>query len=178
MEQLTGNGGGSICNDPDCRQNLNQNYASCNASHCSNISNGNGNGNTSSHSGSNHNNNNDGEEIIEGVTELELRSDNEEQLSINEFLLETEMAASPSRCPDERYAGAGEGQGQSQCSDDQCAQCTEEREGEGGGCGSTYDGDAASTSSQAASTAAGGGHNFYDPLLNRGSYANYSEGEI
>ncbi|XP_017018737.1 probable inactive serine/threonine-protein kinase scy2 [Drosophila kikkawai] len=172
LEQLAGNGGGSICNDPDCRQNLNQNYASCNASHCSNISNGNGN-NTSSHSGSNHNNNNDGEEIIEGVTELELRSDNEEQLSINEFLFETEMAASPSRCTDERYGATVDGQGQNQCSDDQCAQCSEEREGEGG-CKSTYDGDAASTSSQAASAAAGGGHNFYDPLLNRGSYANYA----
>ncbi|KAH8357729.1 uncharacterized protein LOC110191631 [Drosophila serrata] len=175
LEQLAGNGGGSICNDPDCRQNLNQNYASCSASHCSNISNGNGNI-TSSHSGSNHNNNNDGEEIIEGVTELELRSDNEEQLSINEFLLETEMAASPSRCTDERYGASAEGQGQSQCSDDQCAQCSEERDGEGA-CESAYDGDAASTSSQAASAAAvGGGHNFYDPLLNRGSYANYNEG--
>ncbi|EDW53933.1 uncharacterized protein DDB_G0283357 [Drosophila sechellia] len=155
LEQLAGNGGaGEYCNDPDCRQNLNNNGAtSHNGNHIQNA-----------------NNNNDGEQIFEGVTELELRSDNEEQLSINEFLLETEMAASPFRRLEDRYAGAAgadEDQG-GQCQDDQCAQCSEER-------ASGEDRDAASTSSQAAASS-GGGHNFYDPLLNRGSYANYSEG--
>lgn len=157
LEQLAGNGGaGEYCNDPDCRQNLNNNGAtSHNGNHIQNA-----------------NNNNDGEQIFEGVTELELRSDNEEQLSINEFLLETEMAASPSRRLEDRYAGgagADEDQGD-QCQDDQCAQCSEER-------ASGEDRDAASTSSQAAASS-GVGNNFYDPLLNRGSYANYSEGTI
>ncbi|XP_016974743.1 hyphally regulated cell wall protein 3 [Drosophila rhopaloa] len=165
LEQLAGNGGAAgigICNDPDCRQNLNNNGATSHSNH-----------------NQNNINNNDGEQIFEGVTELELRSDNEEQLSINEFLLETEMAASPSRRPEERYAGAGEDEDQGgQCQDDQCAQCSEERAcGEGGGHGATFDVDAASTSSQAAASS-GGGHNFYDPLLNRGSYANYSEGGL
>ncbi|KAH8337825.1 hypothetical protein KR067_004968 [Drosophila pandora] len=160
LEQLTGGGSGgsnSICNDPDCVQNLNQNYTSCNI-HNGNSNGGNGNG--SHHSGSN--NNNDGEQIIEGVTELELRSDleEEEQLSINEFLLESEMAASPSRG---RMSG-----NRGECSDDQCVQCSE---GD-----SHFDGDGASTSSQAAAAAAAGGHSFYDPLLNRGSYSNYNEG--
>ncbi|XP_039479988.1 uncharacterized protein DDB_G0283357 [Drosophila santomea] len=154
LEQLAGNGGaGEFCNDPDCRQNLNNNGATSHGNHIQNT-----------------NNNNDGEQIFEGVTELELRSDNEEQLSINEFLLETEMAASPSRRLEDRYAGgagADEDQG-GQCQDEQCVQCSEER-------ASGEDRDAASTSSQAAASS-GGGHNFYDPLLNRGSYANYSEG--
>ncbi|KAH8348632.1 hypothetical protein KR084_009267 [Drosophila pseudotakahashii] len=166
LEQLAGNGAsgaGDFCNDPDCRQNLNNNVA------------------TGGHSSSHiqNNNNNDGEQIFEGVTELELRSDNEEQLSINEFLLETEMAASPSRRGEDRYAAGGSGSGvdEEQCQDDQCAQCSEERAcGEGGGGHEgSFDVDAASTSSQAA-TSSVGGHNFYDPLLNRGSYANYSEG--
>ncbi|KAH8400991.1 hypothetical protein KR009_002341 [Drosophila setifemur] len=165
LEQLTGNGigsgGSSICTDPDCLQNLNQNYSNCNTH------NDNSNINTSHCSSSN--NNNDGEQIIEGVSELELRSDTEEQLSINEFLLETEMAASPSR-----GRGAGE-TGGGQCSDDQCAQCSEERACGEGGSDSQFDGDAASTSSQAAAAAAGG-HSFYDPLLNRGTYSNYNEG--
>lgn len=165
LEQLTGggsSGSNSICNDPDCVQNLNQNYTSCNIHNGnSNSNSGNGNGN-GSHSGSN--NNNDGEQIIEGVTELELRSDleEEEQLSINEFLLESEMAASPSRG---RMSG-----NRGECSDDQCVQCSE---GE-----SHFDGDGASTSSQAAAAAAAGGHSFYDPLLNRGSYSNYNDGKL
>ncbi|KAH8284577.1 hypothetical protein KR018_004938 [Drosophila ironensis] len=171
LEQLTGGGGGggggsgsgsgSICNDPDCVQNLNQNYSSCN------IHNGNTNGNGGHQSNSHgQSNNNDGEQqIIEGVSELELHSchiDEEEQLSINEFLLESEMATSPSR-------GRG-----GECSDDQCVQCTE---GGAGGSDHHFDGDAASTSSQAAAAAAASGHSFYDPLLNRGTYSNYSEGE-
>jgi len=168
LEQLAGNGAagaGDFCNDPDCRQNLNNNGATSHSSiHIQNA-----------------NNNNDGEQIFEGVTELELRSDNEEQLSINEFLLETEMAASPSRRTEDRYAGGGAGGGLDedqcgQCQDDQCAQCSEERAcAEGAGHEGTFDGDGASTSSQAAASS-GGGHNFYDPLLNRGSYSNYSEG--
>ncbi|KAI8040009.1 homeobox protein prospero [Drosophila gunungcola] len=170
LEQLAGNGG-AICNDPDCRQNLNNNGTASHGNHNQS------NQNNQSSQNNQSINNNDGEQIFEGVTELELRSDDEEQLSINEFLLETEMAASPSRRPEERYAGAGEDEEQGgQCQDDQCAQCSEERAcGEGGGHGATFDGDAASTSSQAAASSAGG-HNFYDPLLNRGSYGNYSEG--
>ncbi|EDW32486.1 GL11670 [Drosophila persimilis] len=152
----------SLCNDPDCQQNqqnLNQNYSHCGGS---NISNSN-----------NNNNNNEGDPIAEGVFELEQQSDTEfdcpeddlNTISVSEFLLETEMAAS-SRCPEKLYAGEEDGDdADGQCTDDQCAQCSEERgaQGEEG----ALDGDEASTSSQAAA--------FYDPLLNRGSY-NYNEG--
>ncbi|XP_017070266.1 uncharacterized protein LOC108107307 isoform X2 [Drosophila eugracilis] len=151
LEQLAGNGdAGDFCNDPECRQNLNNNGATNHSIHIQN------------------NNNNDGEQIFEGVIELELLSNNEDQ---------TEMSASPSRRQEERYAGiSGADVNQSgQCQDDQCVQCSEERAcGEGGGHGTSFDGDAASTSSQAAASS-GGEHNFYDPLLNRG-YVNYIEG--
>ncbi|XP_034652691.1 probable serine/threonine-protein kinase DDB_G0282963 isoform X1 [Drosophila subobscura] len=151
--------GSSLCNDPDCQQNLNQNY-----SHCGGSSN-------------NNNNNNEGEQLAEGVYELEQHSDTEfdcpeedlNTISVNEFLLESEMAASSSRCQDKLYGDGDADENeteQGQCTDDQCAQCTEEREAAGEE--ATHDGDEASTSSQAAA--------FYDPLLNRGNYGHYNEG--
>ncbi|XP_041447727.1 protein kinase 4 [Drosophila obscura] len=166
LEQLEGGNSrsstsSSLCNDPDCQQNLNQNYSHCGAS--------------SSLGGNHHNNNNNNNEgEREGVFELEQQSDTEfdcpeddlNTISVNEFLLETEMAASSSRCTDNLYAGDENDAGQSQCTDDQCAQCSEERGAAGEE--AAPDGDEASTSSQAAA--------FYDPLLNRGSYVSYNEG--
>ncbi|XP_030379166.1 uncharacterized protein LOC115627574 isoform X2 [Scaptodrosophila lebanonensis] len=153
LEQLALNAGAgnnaasNICNDPDCQQN----YNSCTAA-------------PGAAGGNQHNNNNGEGQIIEGVTEVEVPSDNEYDIdcnervtvSVNEFLLETEMAAS-SREEDKLYDDCRN----EQCTDAECAQCSEDA-GEGG----------------EASTSSGVRPSFYDPLLNRDSYDNYNEGNL
>lgn len=137
-----------ICNDPDCQQNY------TNSNSCGSRSNNNNHSNI---------NNNDGEQqqghsqrIIEGVTELQLHSDHEEStLSVNEFLLETEMAAA--RAKEHNL----EGQQLQPCTDEQCTQCGEQAASE-------EDGEEPSTSNAAR-------QNFYDPLLNR--YGNDGESQ-
>ncbi|XP_034108595.1 ras guanine nucleotide exchange factor P [Drosophila albomicans] len=172
-----------ICNDPDCQQNYNNSNCGGNRrrnNNCSsNNSSSNGSNNNQHHNNNNiSHNNNEGEQvevdeeelhqlqqhhqqsehIIEGVTELELHSDDNEEstLSVNEFLLETEMAAARAKA----YAACGDAgnDGQQPCIDEQCTQCSERA-------GSEEDGGEPSTSNAAR-------HNFYDPLLNR--YGNES----
>lgn len=138
-----------ICNDPDCQQNYN------NSNSCGSRSNNNNHSNV---------NNNEGEQlqqqqahnqhIIEGVTELHLNSDHEEStLSVNEFLLETEMAAA--RAKEHNL----DGQQLQPCTDEQCTQCGEQGASE-------EDAEEPSTSNAAR-------QHFYDPLLNR--YGNDGE---
>ncbi|XP_068144272.1 probable serine/threonine-protein kinase vps15 [Drosophila tropicalis] len=175
LGSVGGAGGGSsdssICNDPDCQQNINQNYGNCGSGHLI----------ASNNNSLHNNNNNEGEQqqIIEGVTELELHSDNDDYdcqevdntLSVSEFLLETEMAAATSGCDDKGFGETGDGQ----CTDAQCTQCGGEDgcntndNGENESAVNGEEGGGASTSSHAAR------QSFYDPLLNRGNYGNYSE---
>ncbi|XP_070065750.1 putative uncharacterized protein DDB_G0285119 isoform X2 [Drosophila virilis] len=154
-----------ICNDPDCQQNYN------NSGNCGSRNNNNNSNNNNNRS----NNNNDGEQleqreqqihphIIEGVTELDLEhSENEEcTLSVNEFLLETEMAASRAN-KDNLYAACSDAsEGQQPCTDAECTEC-----GEQAACGSGHLGMESEEDGEEPSTSNAARHNFYDPLLNR-----------
>lgn len=154
-----------ICNDPDCQQNYN------NGGNCG--SNGRNNNNNSNQHNNNNNNNEDGEvDQLEQqahpsrITELELENSEECTLSVNEFLLETEMAAARAN-KDNLYAAcsdASNGQQQQQqqsCTDANCTECNEQAAACGHiGLESEEDGEEPSTSTAAR-------QNFYDPLLNR-----------
>lgn len=137
-----------ICNDPDCQQNY------TNSNSCGSRSNNNNHSNINNNEGEQQQQQGHSQRIIEGVTELQLHSDHEEStLSVNEFLLETEMAAA--RAKEHNL----EGQQLQPCTDEQCTQCGEQAASE-------EDGEEPSTSNAAR-------QNFYDPLLNR--YGNEGE---
>ncbi|KAH8261106.1 hypothetical protein KR044_003561 [Drosophila immigrans] len=164
-----------ICNDPDCQQNYNNSNCGAARRRNNNRSSSNSNGNSPNNNNSINHNNNEGEQVAEdeaehqqlhqqaadhhtseGVTELELHSDDNEEstLSVNEFLLETEMAAARAKA----YAACGDAAneaGQQPCTDEQCTQCSERA-------GSEEDGGGVEPSTSNAAR-----HNFYDPLLNR-----------